>query len=234
MQTTRINAGKLLIDNQILNLDTFEYDLPKNQDEYDDFSYNIPIKWEGLCYDTTYIDNYFNCLFNNNLEKVKQFQELLGSIIARKPKARIVYLHGCGNNGKTTLINFINSVLGKYMIRCPLSSLKYTKEIAEAMILYFPDFDSNNGENYFQVNKDLVFLANDYVYVEHPNNETFEGQIAHVLFYEVNKIPQIPEYYKNRSMFIELNHQFSCNPDFCHELDQHKEELLVWMIKGLV
>ena len=212
-------------------MNTLEYNQPKDQEEKNKFLYNIPIKWQGIYQDTRYIDNYFNNLFGNNSEKVTQFQELMASIIIRKPKSRMVFFVGNGNNGKTTLLKFIKELLGDYMIFCPLKSLKYTKEIAETMILCFNDF---SDENYFKENKDLIFLTNNYVLVEHPNNEAFEGQITHTLFYQSNKIPHLSDYYKNHSMIIELNEKFNGNPNFFDELVQHKEELLVWIVKGLL
>ena len=188
------------------------------------FSFNIPVVWQGLNYNIDYIENYFNTLFDGDKEKIEELQKVLGSIIVQKPIYKTVFMVGKGGNGKTTFMNLLEKLLGRYICKTFGLSVQdnYNKTMAESMILSMAE----GAENYL-TDQDYVFLTSRFL-----SNEQFEGPINHALFFECNQMPTLKNYWLDQSIVFEFTHYFSANTTVLSELEGHLDELLVWLVKG--
>ena len=229
MDKIKIHTGRLLIDNQVLDLSTLEYK-SVNDEETKKFLYNIPVTWKGINYNTEFIDNYIKTLFNGDNVKSTEFQKLLGSILLRKPRYRTVIIQGSGSNGKTTFMSFLEKLLGRYIYRSFGLSVKdnYNKNMAEAMIIYMPE----GAENYL-TQEDYVFLTSNYITVnKQDNDKCFEGNIVHSLFFCTNDKVSLPTYWLEHCVVFNFPQVFTSNVTLLEDLEGHVEELLVWLVKG--
>lgn len=231
MKKIKINPGRLLINNKVLDLQSLEYN-DVDDVEIKNCPYNLPVIWRGIDYNTDFIDNYVKTLFNGDINKYTEFQKILGSIVLRKPMYRTVIIQGNGSNGKTTFMNFLEKLLERYIYRTFDLSVKdnYNQKMAESMILYMVE----GAENYL-TNEDYVFLTSNFVTIDKPDEKKFEGNITHTLFFCTNDSKDLlSNYWLEHCVVFNFPQVFASNNTFLGDLEEHVEELLVWLVKGCI
>lgn len=87
--------------------------------KYDFFSFELPIKWKGLDYDTELIERFMDDIMLCDKDMVRYLQKLLGySITGYIKEQKFVILWGTGGNGKSLLQDILKELMVEYYRQC--------------------------------------------------------------------------------------------------------------------
>lgn len=111
------NMSNLLpVGKSVINMET---GISRERTKYDNFSFSLNCKYEGIDYDTPNVDKFMNDIMLGNGEIVNFLQTFLGySCTGMVREQKICIFYGNGANGKGVLMNLLNYIFGEYFSQC--------------------------------------------------------------------------------------------------------------------
>ena len=215
---------KLPVKNGCVDLRTgLLYDRTQN----DHFTFELDVEWEGLDYDVTDYDKYFNTIMLGNKKMITYLQTLLGYCMTglNCEKKNIVFL-GNGMNGKTTLLYLLNKLSADYSKKLSPKDMDLLDNIRMGFI---DNFNMKYHYNYF-VYKNIADNVN--------------GKLITVID-STNNVDKYGKRFKQHSIIVPFGAKFvkkhKLGSNVANKLDisgvgkilgNKLDQLLVWLVKG--
>lgn len=204
---------------------------------------DVPYNQDATC---PKFESFLNQIFDGDKEVIEFVQRALGSSIVGLDSRRHLFItHGSGSNGKSTLLETIEGILGDYVATTPVSTLVQSgnggsipNDIARLrgvrMVL------ASEGEKQQKLSEAQIkrLTGGDTVTARFLNKEFFEYKPVCDFWYSTNHKPKIsgndPAIW-NRVFLIPFDVTIpnsKKDPELKSKLLSEKEGILNWLVKG--
>lgn len=232
------------VKNGVIDLKTGE--LRKGLRE-DYFTFKQDIQYEGLDKDTSFINNHISELMCGDKEMINKLQKTVGYFLSgcNDEGRRLIVFEGDTNTGKSCffkLINFIMEYFIKHASFYDLGNVYDYLEFKRLCVIFEPEVPVNRSIVVFK-----KIIRDGYLF---SNSHSGYSMYLNFKFLIVtdsidNLIKENPCLNKDKKLLEKNMIKISFNKKFegeekkdysnlCEILERHKEEFLVWAVKGVI
>lgn len=220
---THVSGGAIKVNPYVINLKNTRYDIRSGKcleftPEAIEFD-RIPVTYDPSAYCAD-LDKMLNRVFLGDREVINLFEEMIGACLLKHNRYQKAFmLYGSGSNGKSTILNLINTLLGSHNI----SNIALEKVTDRFNVAELENKLANIGDDIDNVViKDTGTLkklfAGNSIQVERKGERPFTIEPYATHIYSCNAIPRSfdkSDGFYRRWLFIPFNAKFSsADPDY--------------------